>query len=88
MDLDVAEIKKGKKLTKAEFDRLGKAGKITDAKISSFGDGYGEPYNPNRLIWGYLDGEIVWTMSNEEEGEVMTKKEILELIEKTSNSDD
>ncbi len=29
--------------------------------VSSFGDGMGEPYNPNREAWGTLkDGTKVW----------------------------
>ena len=53
----------GKQIPKSEFDQLCKEKKIRDAQEESFGDGYGEPYNPNRLIFGHLNGELVWTES-------------------------
>ena len=61
----------GRRIKLSEFNALFKAGRLTDAKISSFGDGYGEPYQPVRTCWGILDGqEIVWTErpDREEEG--------------------
>jgi len=39
-----------------EFNALVRSGKITDAMISTFGDGYGEPYIEDREVIGTLDG--------------------------------
>lgn len=47
-------------MSKSEFDALCREKKITGAQMESFGDGHGEPYNPHRLIFGRLDGELVW----------------------------
>ncbi len=34
----------------------------SEPRIDSFGDGYGEPYNPNRAIFGILkEGRRVYT---------------------------
>lgn len=56
------EIMSGRKLSLIEFDSWCKNGKITDAKEETFGDGYGEPYNPHRLLFGTLGKEDVWTV--------------------------
>ncbi len=55
----------GKRLPKSEFDKLCREKKIKNAQMDSFGNGYGEPYHPNRLIFGYLDNELVWTELND-----------------------
>lgn len=49
-------------LSKAELDKLLDAGEFVDGPfLSTFGNGYGEPYNPNRQAGGTLkDGRIVW----------------------------
>ncbi len=40
-----------------EFDLLANDEDWEDGPYrSSFGDGYGEPYNPNREVWGILQG--------------------------------
>ena len=54
-------IMRGRRVEFAEFDNLCEQGKISDPLISSFGDGYGEPYNPHRLVYDYRDNELVWT---------------------------
>ena len=45
-----------RKLPIKEFDDHVRAKRITDAMIEDFGDGYGEPYNPNRRVIGTLNG--------------------------------
>lgn len=57
--------KKGKRMAKSEFNKLCRAGKIENAQKESFGDGYGEPYYPVRLIFGYLNKKLVWAESND-----------------------
>lgn len=54
--------RKAVQLPKAEFDRLAKAvGFIEGPFRDTFGDGYGEPYNPNRQAFGRLrDGRLVF----------------------------
>lgn len=47
-------------LSKYDFDLAVRDGRITDPVIETFGDGYGEPYNPNRKAFGTLDGKKVW----------------------------
>ena len=43
-------------LPKAEFDKLARAKKfVVGPFLESFGDGYGEPYNPDRQIFGKLE---------------------------------
>lgn len=42
-----------------EFNALVRSGKITDAMISTFGDGYGDPYIEEREVIGTLDGRQV-----------------------------
>lgn len=50
-------------LPKDEFDELVKSKQFSDGPfLSAFGDGYGEPYNPNRQAFGTLkDGRKVFT---------------------------
>lgn len=50
-------------LTKTEFDKLVRTGQFADGPVlSAYGDGYGDPYNPDRQAGGTLkDGRIVWT---------------------------
>jgi len=45
----------------SEFNDLARARKFKEGPFKdSFGDGYGEPYNPNRAVWGVLeDGTAV-----------------------------
>lgn len=47
---------------KAQFDELCEQDAFSDGpNVSTFGDGYGEPYNPNREAWGTLkNGTKVW----------------------------
>ena len=51
-------------MPRREFDELARAHRFADGPwISSFGDGYGEPYVPHRFrhVWGRLDdGRTVW----------------------------
>lgn len=43
-------------IDKSEFDKFANAGKFTEGPFrDSFGDGDGEPYLPNRRLWGTLD---------------------------------
>lgn len=44
-----------------EFDRLARKREFADGPhVSTFGDGPGEPYNPDREVWGTLkDGRKV-----------------------------
>lgn len=55
-------------LTKVEFNKLCRNGAFEDGPFSdSFGDGYGEPYNPWRQAFGRLkDGRVVWTELSEQ----------------------
>lgn len=52
----------GTQISKAELDAHYKAGDFAEQpQVSGFGDGPGEPYNPNREAWGTLkDGRQVW----------------------------
>ena len=45
----------------SEFDDLARKGQFLNGPfVSTFGDGYGEPYNPDRPVWGQLKtGEVV-----------------------------
>ena len=45
----------------ADFDTLARKKKFSDGPhISTFGDGYGEPYQPERPVWGQLkDGRKI-----------------------------
>lgn len=45
----------------AEFDQLARTKQFAEGPhISTFGDGYGEPYQPERNVWGKLkDGRNV-----------------------------
>lgn len=56
-----------KKIPRAEFDRQARAHEFNEGPyVSSFGDGYGEPYVPHskRNVWGRLvDGSKVWADS-------------------------
>lgn len=45
-----------------DFDNHCRAGRITDAEIENFGDGEGEPYNPDRKVIGTLNGEKVYAI--------------------------
>lgn len=49
-------------IDKKTLDVFHEAGDFSDGPfLSSFGDGYGQPYNPNRQAGGTLkDGRIVW----------------------------
>ena len=51
-----------KEIQRSEFDALARTGAFIDGPwVSSFGDGYGEPYVPlkNRTVWGMLpDGAV------------------------------
>lgn len=49
-------------MAKAEFDTACRAGQFAEGPVvDSFGDGPGEPYNPNRQAWGKLTtGGWVW----------------------------
>lgn len=49
------------RIEKADFDKLARDREFADGPfIESFGDGYGDPYNPHRTIWGTLnDGRKV-----------------------------
>jgi hypothetical protein len=62
--MDEAVIKKGLRLEKNDFDNLCRSGDIEHPYIDAFGDGYGEPYNPKRIIWGYRDNQLIWTEFN------------------------
>jgi hypothetical protein len=45
------------KLSQKEFDEHAKEKNFEEGPlIETFGDGYGEPYNPNRLVFGTLKG--------------------------------
>lgn len=48
-------------LTIEEFDALTRAGEFADGPyVSTFGDNHGEPYCPNKRVWGTLkDGRKV-----------------------------
>ena len=50
-------------IPRAEFDEQAKQGGFRDGPCrDSFGDGYGEPYNPNRQAFGILrNGRAVYT---------------------------
>jgi hypothetical protein len=52
----------GYQIKKSEFDELVKNKQFSDGPyLDTFGDGYGEPYNPNRHAWGKLkNGKEVW----------------------------
>lgn len=60
-ELTEDEIKKGRRIPLLEFNELCVLGKIKRAEVSGFGDGYGEPYNPKRLVFGYINDELVWS---------------------------
>jgi len=49
------------RLARDEFDRLAREEQFrVGPRMSAFGDGYGEPYQPFRQIWGVLkDGRKV-----------------------------
>lgn len=49
-------------VSKAAFDAAYDEGHFADPpRMEAFGDGYGEPYRPNRQAWGQLlDGSWVW----------------------------
>ena len=60
-----AEIRRvGRQIPKTQFDELCRQKKIENPQRESFGDGYGDPYNPTRLIFGYFKGQLVWIESN------------------------
>jgi hypothetical protein len=50
------------RVTKKEFDQFCKDGLVKgDPMVSTFGDDYGEPYNPNREAFATLkNGRRVW----------------------------
>jgi hypothetical protein len=54
----------GKKILIKEFDKLCKEKKFKEGPfIETFGDGYGEPYNPNRYVKGVLkNNKKVWSV--------------------------
>lgn len=56
-------IKSPELVEKDDFDALMDAEKFSDGPFKeSFGDGYGEPYNPHRQAFGMLkDGRGVYT---------------------------
>ena len=53
---------KAVEIAKAEFDALMDSKQFASQPIlNTFGDGYGEPYRPNRQAGGTLkDGRVVW----------------------------
>lgn len=53
--------KHGRQMGIKHFNAEVKIGLVQDARIDSFGDGYGEPYNPIRTVWGWKNGELVWS---------------------------
>lgn len=51
------------KIPRADFDQAAREKRFTTGPfVSSFGDGYGDPYIPpqKRDVWGVLDGKPVW----------------------------
>lgn len=55
-------LKVGQDIAINEFNKLGKEGQFKEGwpLVETFGDGYGEPYNPERIVVGMLkDGRIV-----------------------------
>lgn len=56
----------GKKISIKLFDKFCIEKKFRDGPfIESFGDGYGEPYNPKRYVKGVLkSGKKVWSIKN------------------------
>jgi len=66
-------IRKGCKnpvlLKRAEFDQLVDDGFVDGPFRDTFGDGYGEPYNPHRQAFGMLkDGRGVYCELNKDRG--------------------
>jgi hypothetical protein len=60
--MTLEDIKKnGVRMERPEFDRLCREKKIANPQMETFGDGQGDPYNPVRLIFGYRNGNLVWT---------------------------
>ena len=59
-------------IPKEQFDKMAEAGEFEVGPFKeSFGDGYGDPYNPNRQLFGRLnDGRLVYaeTMPHKIEG--------------------
>ena len=53
--------KRGRRMDVGAFHEGIRTGKIKDARMDAFGDGYGEPYQPIRTVWGWCDDEIVWS---------------------------
>lgn len=53
---------KAEEVSKGELDRMVDSDQFeTGPYLNTFGDGYGEPYNPNRQAGGTLkDGRVVW----------------------------
>lgn len=64
MSDDHPRPKDAMKIPRADFDDLARKGKLSEAWLSSFGDGYGDPYIPpqERDVWGRLatTGQPVW----------------------------
>lgn len=48
----------------SDFDAWARGKDFTEGPfVSTFGDRYGEPYNPCRQAWGLLqDGRVVWAI--------------------------
>lgn len=74
---------KAELVTKEEFNQLARQKQFKEGPFQdSFGDGYGEPYNPNRQVFGSLDdGRIIFA-----ELVKHLDDKINELIQNTSSS--
>lgn len=53
--------KRGRRMDVAEFHEGIRTGMIKNARMDAFGDGYGEPYQPIRTVWGWRGDELVWS---------------------------
>lgn len=60
------DIKEATAIAVADFDALAKAEEFSEGPfIETFGDGYGEPYNMNRQVFGKLkDGRVIYADKN------------------------
>lgn len=56
----IPELDPKNEISRRRFNEGVRDDTIKDATMESFGDGYGEPYTPNRRAWGTMDGTLVW----------------------------
>ena len=63
---DAEKRRSDRRLPIGEFDDLARAGGFEEGPfVSNFGDGYGEPYMPVRIVCGTLKGgEEVWAVKH------------------------